>query len=365
MMFNSFYGNRNFTNDTHIENGKITIKEKGFKEIVTIVDRQVTELKIIKNGKFTYWIKYGEFEKERKNGITHKILRFKNTTGKGKDGLCIRKDFKLEGYKGTCYTFFANGRLMWQKFVYPNGKVAYYARSNAKEIIAVRPDGTPLFRFEGEKFNFKGNGYGEPLIYNEGMYNSWTQAQKWNLSKTKCAYTFYDKRGRAKNKGQYENNQRIGEWTENYKTYFFISGVKVNKKLFEMPSDKVDPYRVLREPNAQARSMLLKKIGYERVVKKCKGVVIHVDKKRKNSLIDFPMKTDEKHYRMNDQYTKEEDEYDQCHLRILQVTCTSTKSKHFIRVPALPDWNTSEKARQGTFNGYDKDAKNINFERET
>jgi len=77
------------------------------------------------------------------------------------------------------------------------------------------------------------------------------------------------------------------------------------------------------------------------------------------------MKTDEKHYRMNDQYTKEEDEYDQCHLRILQVTCTSTKSKHFIRVPALPDWNTSEKARQGTFNGYDKDAKNINFERET
>lgn len=368
MIYNSFYGSRNFTHDTYISDGKIVIDEKKFKEIVTIKNQKVVELKIydkIKGG-YTYWIKYGEFEKERKNGQTHKIMSYKNGTGKGKDGLCIRKDFKLEGYKGTCYTFFCNGRLLWQKFVYANGRLGYYARHNAKKVTALRPNKKPLFTFEGEKFNFKGNGEGEPFIYNANQHAYYSSSdEKWKLSNTLCTYTFYDARGRIKSKGTYINNQRSGELIENYTLYFFIGGVKVNKKLFEMPSHKVDPQRVLNEPNAQARSMLLKKIGLDRVVEKCNGKLIHTDKKRNNKLWDFPIKNKDKRYSMNDQYSDEEDEYDQAHLRIVQLRCPSTKSDYFIRVPALPHWNTCEKARQGTFNSFEPNAKAIKFDKET
>lgn len=363
-MFNNFYGSRSFTHDTHITNGKVTIdweyEGKEYKQVITIIDRQVTEKKIYNGNGYIFWLKYGHFEKERKNGQTHKIMSYRNGTGKGKDGLCVRKDFKLEGYEGTCYTFFCNGRLLWQKFVYSNKVVGYYARHNAKEVIGRTPQRSKLFHIIGEKLNFKGNGQGEPFIYNQ---NNW--GDKWNLSETKCSYTFWDKRGRVKAQGTYENNQRVGEWTEKYRKYYFISGVKISKKLFEMPSHKINPQRVLNEPNAQARAMLLKKIGLDRVVKKCKGKLIHTDKKRKNKLYDFPIKTNEKRYQGNDQYSDEEDEYDQAHIRILQVTCPTTKGQYFLRVPALPHWNTCEKARQGTFNGFTANAKNIKFERET
>jgi len=360
-----YYGTRNFTHDTYIEKGTIKVKEKGgYETIIKVIDKQVVERKILKNGKFIYWLKYGEFLKERKDGTTHKIMRYKNTTGQGKDGLTIRKDFKLEGYAGTCYTFFCNGRLLWQKFVYPNKRVGYYARHNANQVIGVRPDKTALFVIEGIKLNFKGNGEGEPFIYNSNQYNY--NNTKWNLSQTECSYSFYDKRGRIKDKGNFVNNQRVGEWIERYRKYFFINGVKVNKKLFNSPPESIDPQKVLNEPNAQARSMLLKKIGLERVVEKCKGKMIHEDKKRENRLYDFPIKNRLDHYHFQNEYaTEEEDRYDNNHIRILQVTCTTTKGKYFLRVPALPKWNKCELARQGTFNGFDPDAKPINFERET
>ena len=360
-----FYGTRNFTSDTYIADGNIVINESykkdKYKTIIKVVDKKVVEKKVLKNGSFTFWLKYGEFQKERSNGTTHKIIRYSNKTGKGKDGLCVRKDYKLEGYSGTCYTFFCNGRLLWQKFKYDNNVIGYYARHNHNQVIGIRPDRKALFLIEGSKLNFKGNGEGEPFLYNRLDYNG----QKWNLSQTECSYCFYDKRGRIKEKGSFLNKQRSGEWTENYRKYFFINGVKVNKKLFNAPPESIDPQVVLNEPNAQARSMLLKKIGLERVVEKCKGKLIHKDEKG-HKLYDFPIKNRLDHYHFQNEYaTEEEDRYDNNHLRILQVICTTTKENYFLRVPALPKWNTCESARQGTFNGFDPNAKPINFERET
>ena len=43
-----------------------------------VKNRQVTEKKITVKGKIAYWIKWGEFEKERDNGTTYKIMRFRN-----------------------------------------------------------------------------------------------------------------------------------------------------------------------------------------------------------------------------------------------------------------------------------------------
>lgn len=223
-----------------------------------------------------------------------------------------------------------------------------------------------MFNITGEKLNFKGNAEGEPFIYNRLHHSYRTDGELYNLSSTKCSYTFFDKQGRVKNAGTFENNQRVGEWIKNYVKYYFISGVPVNKKLYETPPEKIDPYKVLREPNAQARAMLLKKIGLKRVLEGCNGVLIDEDKERGNTLFDFPIKSQN---RLNNFFGPRENQedwlYDETHLRILKVTCTTTKGEYFLRVPALKRYSKCEEARQGTFNGFDPEAKPVTFKLET
>ena len=358
------YGCRNFTSEIFIDNGKITINGDKYKTVVNVKNRQVTEKKITVKGKLAYWIKWGEFEKERANGTTYKIMRYRNGTGKGKDGLTIRKDMVLEGEKGTCYTFFANGRLLWQKFNYSNGVTAYYARHNHNQVKGRYPNKKPMFEITGDKLNYRCNAEGEPFIYNRNYSAYRAEGELFNLSQTKCTYTFFDRQGKVKNAGSFENKQRVGEWIKNYVKYYFLSGVPVNKKLFDTPPDKIDPHRVLREPNAQARAMLLKKIGLKRVIEKCEGVLIDEDKERGNALYDFPIKPVN---RMSNLFNREDEDwqYDETHLRILKVTCTTTKGEYFLRVPALKRYSKCEEARQGTFNGFEPDAKPVTFKLET
>ena len=346
--------------DECIKEGTITFKNNGTRTIVKVSEGVVTERKVFAGGKYTFWVKYGEFEKERANGNTYKICRYRKGTSTGKDGLWIRKDYKLEGETGTCYTFFLHGRFMWQKFIYSNGVKAYYCRNNAQEVKAIYPNKAPMFHITGEHLNFRGNGQGEPFPYNT-MHNVYyeSQAPSYCYSDTKSTYVFYDKRGRVRHKGQFENKQRVGEWTEKYRAYFYLSGIKVDKKLYDMKPDQIDPYRVLREKNAQARAMLLKKIGFERVVKKCKGKIIHNDFSTGYQLIDFEVPTDKR------DFMDKEDEYEEKHLRILKVICPSTKNNYFLPVPAMKQWDTCEKARQGTFNEFDAQAKPIVFKLET
>jgi hypothetical protein len=372
MYWNNPYGCRNFTSEIFIDNGRITIKGDNYKTVVNVKNRQVTEKKITVKGKLAYWIKWGEFEKERANGTTYKIMRYRNGTGKGKDGLTIRKDMKLEDEAGICYTFFANGRLLWQKFTYSNGVTAYYARHNHDYVKGRYPNKKPMFEITGEKLNFKGNAQGEPFIYNHNQYDpryyypnrGSSESELFNLSKTKCQYTFFDRAGKVKNAGTFENNQRVGEWIKTYVKYYFLSGVPVNKKLFDTPPEKIDPYRVLREPNAQARAMLLKKVGLKRVIEKCKGILIDEDKERGNALYDFPIKPAN---RMSNLFNRDDEDwqYDETHLRILKVTCTTTKGEYFLRVPALKRYSKCEEARQGTFNGFEPEAKPVTFKLET
>gem|GEM_PF-1609306 len=364
MMGGYYYGRFN-AGDTYIDNGKITVKTNdGFKITAKVVNKQVVERKTFQGNRFIQWIKWGEFQKERKNGTTYKVLRFRNRTGKGKDGLTIRRDMELEGHKGICYTFFCRGRLLWQKFVYANRVVAYYARHNHDQVKGRYPDRKPMFNITGEKLNFKGNAEGEPFIYNRLHFAYRSDGEFFNLSATKCTYTIFDRQGKVKNAGSFENNQRVGEWIKTYVKYYFLSGVPVNKKLFETPPDKIDPHRVLREPNAQARAMLLKKIGLKRVIEKCEGVLIDEDKERGNALYDFPIKPVN---RMSNLFNRDDEDwqYDETHLRILKVTCTTTKGEYFLRVPALKRYSKCEEARQGTFNGFEPEAKPVTFKLET
>lgn len=153
--------------------------------------------------------------------------------------------------------------------------------------------------------------------------------------------------------GLKEKQQKSGEWISGYRKYFMLNGLVVPKKLFEAKPEDLDPNTVLRQPNAQVRAMLLKKIGIARVVKECKGTLVDKDPVTGNELYDFKTGTPK---------TAEDIERFE---RILKVVCPSTRNEYFLRIPYDEHFNTTEKARQGTFNGFDPDAKPIAFAIET
>jgi hypothetical protein len=331
-----------------------------------------------KNGKYLYWIKYGQFEKARDKHEYEYIKRFRPNSAKGYHGLTTRWDTPLFGQKGTCYTFYSNGKWLWQKFVYPNGRVAYHTRGNIfkdkgknRIVEGVYPNGKKLFRV------FCANGFlgktreGYPFISKQDERTEYEKARYFHRDidtmdfsqDGNCEYEIWDKRGRLKYKGKIENRQKTGEWTENYRKFFMLNGLVVPKKLFEAKAEDLDPKQVLKQSNAQVRAMLLKKIGLERVVKECKGKLIDKDEKRGNALYDF--KTGTKPIR--DRYTPEgeiENEIETFE-RVLQVKDSSTSQAYFLRIPYDEHFNTCEKARQGTFTGFDIQAKPLEFALET
>lgn len=332
-----------------VDNGTIIIKDKDSrsKTIVRIEDRLVREIKTFKDNKYIRWIKYGDFEKARNQAVTHKIMHYRQKTSKGLHGLQVRKDFMLEGYPGTCYTFYSRGKFLWQKFVYFNKRLAYYVRWKDTTIKGMHPDKKPLFEINVNMLYTKDNKEGDPFIYHKHY-----DAGNFNFSADgiHCDYAFWDTRGRIKNKGVYENNQRTGEWVEKYKQFFYLSGLPVPKALYKKDPKDIPAASVLRIPNSQVRAMFLKKIGYDRVIKECQGQVIH--KEGNYELVDFPVIT---------AIDRDADKI----LRILKVNCPSTKSEYFLPVPPTEDFNTCAKARNGTFTHFEPKAKEVEFAIET
>lgn len=342
------YGSTYRSIDKIVDNGTIIIcdKDSKSKTIVRVEDKLVREIKVSKDNKYTSWIKYGVFEKARDNAQTYKIMHYRQKTGRGLHGLQVRKDFKLLNNPGTCYTFYSLGKLLWQKFIYENKVVAYYLRWNDTEIKGIQPNKAQMFDINVSMLYLKGNKNGDPFInYHQG----YSEDFNFSVDGLFCKYTFWDTAGKIKNQGNYENKQRTGEWIDNYKKYFYLSGLPVPKALYEKKPEDINPQAVLKIKNSQVRAMFLKKVGYDRVIKECQGQVIHQDGNYK--LIDFPVKT-------------EEEDADKI-LRILKVNCPSTKSEYFMPVPPTEDFNTCAKARNGTFTHFEPKAKEIEFAIET
>ena len=337
-----------------VTNGNVVINNGKTIEKVKIVDSKVVEHKCWVNGKYTYWIKYGEFEKARVDGRYSRILNFSNRTGKGLHGLTMR-DTEFTGQKGKCYTFYNRGRFTWQKFVYSNGRIAYNIREKIFRGQVVKGryrNGQKMFEIECPNGFGGRNLQGYPFLTDkDATDSSYRGARANDFSKDgNCTFKLYDSNGRIKSSGRYENKQRVGEWIEQYRHYFYQLGVPVPKKMFEQKPEQIDTHSVLRIRNQQAKAMMLKKVGLERVVSECKGKVIHETGDMR--LYDFPIVPEDK--TNNDSI-----------LRILQVKCPTTKNNYFLKIPPTNDFNTCEKARQGTFNGFELNAKEIAFAVET
>jgi hypothetical protein len=236
--------------------GKIIIQGAEFKRIVYVKEGQIIDNKLIVNGKRKHHIVYGEFEK---NGDD--IVRFRKGSGKGKHGKS-RTYEQLFGCKGVCHGWYNNGRLNRQKFVYPNGRVAYDYRFHGKECTVKDPKGRVLFMLKGAldcRRLWNGN-----VIFNKEKMVDWFLTirpfEVWKGGKLILA-------------GQYNGSHRTGRWIEDGKIVYYEKGVPMPKKLYETPPEKLSMKDILKLKNAQTRMALMSKLTPKQIIEG--GRVVH------------------------------------------------------------------------------------------
>lgn len=309
--------------------GKIKIsgvdgKGRSFERTAVIRGGEVWENKLKRNKKLVHHIVYGQFENRPGNG--REIVRFKEGTGKGKHGKSRRYE-KLFGHPGVCHSWYKNGRLVRQKFIYNNKKTAYDYNGYKNACIVKGYDGRVLYEIKGA-LDGRNNIYsGSHSVLSRKMSYWFLYREPFEVKKS----------GKIIYKGQMQNHQRVGEWVENGKRVFYVNGVAIPKRLYETPPEKLDPAKIINLPNAQLRMAMMEKIGPDRIAEI--GRVVHKDKAMR--LYDIK-------------------NYD---VRILRVQCPTTKAYYYLKVPK--DAAKCEEARQWTFgvgNGFNEP---IKFAKET
>ncbi len=352
-----FFGHSNYkTASDEIADGSLIARDGNKKVIVRLQNGQITSERCIINGNTEYLCHYGNVSKRK----GHYYLNYRDGSARQLDGLSRRWDEDLFGYKGACHSFYRRGRLMWQKFWYSNGHLAYHwnCRKESRHYLFIKdPSGNPLFEFKGLegpatiKFKEGGSFQSKEIILRDELntrkitLGSIIFHAQQDISK----HGHYEMK-RWKNKRLYfagttKNNQRVGKWYEDGKIYYYERGVRVPRKLYETPVDKIDPRWVLSLDNAQLRGALITKIGVNRIVEKLKGKIIHRDKDME--LVSIPMKPAkdiEKEFRFDIERGRMSTDRE---LRVLKVVCPSTKTNYFLQVP--PEVTECEQARQWTF----------------
>jgi hypothetical protein len=310
-----------------VTNGKLTMKglnseHQLFERKVEFREGQVWDNKLKIEGKPTYHIIYGKFEKLGKTSVS-----FKQGSGQSKHGKARRAE-KLGGHEGVCHSWYKNGRLIRQKFIYDNGKHAYNYNACGNVCTIKDYDGNVLFEVKGYLSGKIDNAmYEGHSVFGRPMEDWFNYSKPFEVIKK--GKTFY--------KGEVKDRQRVGEWFIDGKEYCYVKGVEIPKKLFNTPPDKLDPLAILKLPNAQARMALMSKIDPKRIAD-C-GKVVHKD----GDMRLYAIKNLE--------------------VKILRVRCTTTKAYYYLRVPK--DSKQCEQARQWTFGVGENFDKPIKFEVET
>lgn len=298
----------------------IDINHKPFQRIIRFDDGKLIDNKLIEDNKTVHHVVYGKYETTPEG-----IIRFKGS-GKGKHGKSRRQE-QLFGHDGVCHSWYSNGRLRRQKYVYDNGKVAYDFKASSLSCTVKDYDGCILYEIKGRLDSRHSAYYGCHSVFHKPMHEWFLQTTPFEVKK----------KGIPIYAGQSFNNQRVGKWVENGKIFYYEHGVQIPEILYHTPADKLDVNKILRLQNAQVRMALMSKIGPERIADA--GKVIH--KEGNMRLYDIP-------------------NYD---VRILRVRCPTTKSFYFLQVPK--DSNKCEEARQWTFHVGTNFDKPIKFLKET
>ena len=249
----------------------------------------------------------------------------------------------LGDFSGTLIQRCYGGSFRSEKFVYASGKEAYRVYYGQKQLKVFYPDGKLWVHISGRiDFAWK-QSIRESIFPENNDYNSAVKGDSWEV----VVYDYDEKKGKVFTKGRAERRQKTGEWTENGKEAFYMSGVKVGRKLFFAKPEDLDGNEILQIPNAQLRTSLLKRMGFEKLLEQVKGKVI--DEKADGSvLFEFSVKS--------------ENDYKDKTMKVLKVICPSSGNSYLLQVP--PDAKTCDEARNWTFQT-DGDRDAVELEKET
>jgi hypothetical protein len=237
---------------------------------------------------------------------------------------------KLCGARGTLECYSTSGGLYGKEvFTYGNGVKAYEAERGKAKLEVRRPNGHIWIVLEG-RIRPGFHPIAQRLDANPNDVGLLGYASGLDLN-----VTVYGPSGtRAVTQGSYVNRQRQGRWLENGKVAYYLSGVKVSRKLCEEDPEQWDGREVLRIPNAQLRSSFLNKMGYQRLLEKVEHEVIDTDDDG-SQLLAITVSLDRYSPPGIDRT-----------MRLLKVTCPSTGATYVLRVP--PDVKTCQQARHWT-----------------
>jgi len=316
----------------NIDDGTINAHTKGEHLYVRVSNGLVEEQTTQEKDECTT-LRYGRDRKTRKGNKTVKEEYFEPGTLQAiRRGTLWKRETGIPfcGKEGTveCYST-SSGAYGKEVFTYKNGVKAYTASRWRKKLEVKRPDGKLLMVITGKvRLN------GQPLAKSLDP-DSADAGLRYRMRGASWDLTVYDASGsKIITQGHVENRQKQGKWLERSKVYYYMSGVKVSRKLYECNPDEWDSYEVLRIPNAQLRCSLLNRLGYDKLLEKVECKIID----RSNDgeqLLEIDTHTD-KNTRGVDRI-----------MRMVKVICPSTEQVYVLRVP--PEIANFEQARQWTF----------------
>lgn len=331
------------------QNAVITTKTDESKQTIIVRNGDIAEV-ITKDGRKTRHVAYGKFVKEYENGHLklHQRIKAETNLAMIPNGEWKKEKCFLGDYEGTLKQYCLGGTVVREEFRYKNRRLAYRVTRSSffkrKQGIVKYPDGKPWFEFSGSRLDFshrnsafanRNNHWqtkqeGAPVLWMRNPAGEFSFSQV--MKDGNYSVCIYDKKGNVSVKGEVKNRQKQGEWIENGVKTFYLSGVKVNHRLYTTPAEKLDSAEIMAIENIQLRTSFCAKKGYGTILKDLQGKVI--DTAGEYELYELPI-------------TKPADERADKVIHLLKVKCPSTGAYYTLRVP--PNVHKVEDARQWTF----------------
>lgn len=338
MLVLSRYGGCGRTIWQSIEDGTVTINGTGTCLRAVVCQGHVIR-QITRTGTDCTTLTYGQGLTVRRGGKLIKEVFYESGTLRAmrRGGLWKRqRDLTLCGSAGVleCYST-RRGLYGKEVFTYANGVRAYQIERDQKKLEVYRPSGKLWMVLEGRVRPdvFPVAQQLEPRTGGIGLMGL--------MAGLDLSVKVYGPSGRLVAQGAYINRQRQGRWLEKGRVSYYLSGVKVSRKLSEEDPDQWDAGEVLRIPNIQLRSSFLNKLGYERLLQKIEHQVIDTDTDG-SQLLQVALTPGGYAESGADRF-----------MRLLRVVCPSTQATYVLRVP--PEVQSCQEARHWTL-GLDLDS---------
>jgi len=228
-----------------------------------------------------------------------------------------------------CYST-SGGAYAKEVFKYANGNVGYVATRWRKKLEIRHPNGELWIVIKGKVALNWGSVAGRLYTDDDDLrLEHLMRGPNWEV-------TVYDSSGsKVITHGRVQNRQKQDKWLENGKETYYLSGVRVSRRLYEGDPNTWRPDEVLRVPNTQLRCSLLNRMGYDRLLEKMKHKVIDQGDDGGQLLEINTAVSEDSPFGLDKT------------MRLLKVVCPSTRQVYVLRVP--PETKTYDNARQWTF----------------